>query len=408
MDDFDDFAEQLRVALVHLYAPNYLPPPHFCKVLGCHGADPARAVQQKLLHAIEALKPPVEAPPGVRSERLYRVLTLRYAQALTQEAAAEEVGLTARHLRREQQEAIQVLARQLWQQRPSAAVPVSEQVEEFRAQVRQELIALQVSAPGAISDLNEVLHGALTVGQALVARRGVQLVAEPAAPGLAAAIHPSALRQILITAIEKLTQPMSSGRIALRAAHDREQVALAVTASPLCTNQLPDSTLIREIVSLYSGGLQVQSGQDEMKIQVHLPLARKVSVLVIDDNTDLVHFYRRYVANTRYEIIHAGEGEGVFAVAKECRPALIVLDVMLPDTDGWELLVQLRTHPATQTIPVIVCSVVRREELAAALDAALYVAKPVRRQQFIQALDQVLAQVESKGQPDAAPHARSW
>jgi CheY-like chemotaxis protein len=68
---------------------------------------------------------------------------------------------------------------------------------------------------------------------------------------------------------------------------------------------------------------------------------------------------------------------------------------MLPDVDGWELLTNLHEHHDTRSIPVIICSVVKRQELAAALGASLYLPKPVRRREFIQALDQVLSQGSS-------------
>jgi CheY-like chemotaxis protein len=68
-----------------------------------------------------------------------------------------------------------------------------------------------------------------------------------------------------------------------------------------------------------------------------------------------------------------------------------VLDVLLPDTDGWELLTYLHEHPATRALPILVASVVHGEELALALGATAYLSKPVRRQQFIQALDQARA-----------------
>jgi len=65
---------------------------------------------------------------------------------------------------------------------------------------------------------------------------------------------------------------------------------------------------------------------------------------------------------------------------------------MLPDVDGWELLTHLHQHPATRHIPVLVCTVVHAEELARALGAAAYLAKPVRRAEFIEALRQLRPQ----------------
>jgi CheY-like chemotaxis protein len=125
----------------------------------------------------------------------------------------------------------------------------------------------------------------------------------------------------------------------------------------------------------------------------------------VEDNAELVHFYRRFVANTQYEIVHAPEGESVFAAIAESSPAAIVLDVMLPDTDGWELLAQLQEDPSTRAIPIIICSVVRRAAIADTLNAAFYLPKPVRRQQFIQAIDQVLAQASATALTAAASHA---
>ena len=73
-----------------------------------------------------------------------------------------------------------------------------------------------------------------------------------------------------------------------------------------------------------------------------------------------------------------------------------MLDIILPDADGWELLAQIHTNPATQAIPIIISSIVREENLASSLGAALYLPKPVKHKEFIQALDQVLARASTK------------
>jgi len=68
-----------------------------------------------------------------------------------------------------------------------------------------------------------------------------------------------------------------------------------------------------------------------------------------------------------------------------------VLDVMLPDIDGWELLTQVHAHPRGREIPVIVCTVVREQELALSLGAAVFVDKPIRRREFIEALETAIS-----------------
>jgi CheY-like chemotaxis protein len=72
---------------------------------------------------------------------------------------------------------------------------------------------------------------------------------------------------------------------------------------------------------------------------------------------------------------------------------------MLPDVDGWNLLQDLHQHPATRSIPVIICSVVREETLALSLGAVLYLPKPVSPHQFIQALNQALSESQENITP---------
>jgi CheY-like chemotaxis protein len=131
----------------------------------------------------------------------------------------------------------------------------------------------------------------------------------------------------------------------------------------------------------------VRDDEAEVVFSVGLPSVSTIAVLVVDDNVDLVHFLRRYVAGTGYQIVHAPGGQSAWSAIEAYPPDIIVLDVMLPDVDGWALLTRLHEHPATRAIPVVVCSVIREEELAAALGAAVYVPKPVHRQEFINALD---------------------
>jgi CheY-like chemotaxis protein len=78
---------------------------------------------------------------------------------------------------------------------------------------------------------------------------------------------------------------------------------------------------------------------------------------------------------------------------------VIVLDVMMPRIDGWEMLGRLRSNRATSHVPVIVCTIMAQEELALSLGAAGFLKKPVTRQDFLAALDRQVGQVQ--GPPDS-------
>lgn len=398
MPTFEEFEQSLRHVLTHFRDPAYHPPEFLWPLLGHNPAQGVEVLQQTLTQTIESLKPlsPTTAS-GMRSQRVYDLLTYRYLRELTQEETANRMGITPRHVRREQQQAIHMLARLLWEKRTAKAASMAVQSAEtepesnaWRSQVRQELAALQQSAPGSVVEVATALQGVLKIGQALAAQHGVSLQVEPLEAGLTVAMHPSALRQVLITAIEKLVQSMAAGQIRLGGEYHGDRVQLRLTGNPAISLQPPESDLIREILAVHGGSVEAYLEGSQAGFRLELATADKVTVLVIDDNADLVHFYRRYTAGTRYQIAHLEEGQHALDTVAEIAPDIIVLDVMLPDTDGWELLTKLQEQPASQEIPIIVCSVIRRAELALSLGASLYLPKPVGQRDFIQALAQVL------------------
>lgn len=418
---FDEFQHHLHELLTHLYDPIYQPPAALLQMLGAAPHAGFAGLQSIAKAAIAQLAPTSDTPSSARSRRFYDLLSYRYVQELTQEETAERLGITPRHLRREQQQAIQALAQQLWeawysmaaernpQQRavePSAVSGQPTAMASWQAQVYQEVARLQQGAPSAAADISTTFAGVIKVSEPLAMRHGVRLRVAPPPPidqttngGRLLAIHPSALRQILLTAIERLCQEMSTGEIILSHAVKAQQIEITIEGTPLPNPQPLTTALMDELAVAYQGRITCQTTAIAISFQLQLPSADKITVLVIDDNDDLVHFYQRYTAFTRYELVQVAQGQHAVALAKALQPALIVLDVMLPDLDGWELLAQLHEDSTTATIPVLICSVIQRAELATALGAAASLTKPVDRQTFITALDQIYAQVAEKVSP---------
>jgi CheY-like chemotaxis protein/predicted DNA-binding protein (UPF0251 family) len=406
MGAFEEFEQHLQDTLAHLYDPAYHPPELLWRTMGYRQPQSTETIRRVILEAIESLKPAPDVPPAARVRRLYELLSYRYIQELTQKETAQRLGITPRHLRREQQQAVHLLAQRLWERsqwmRPRwnysddyqvqspESLEGDGQTEAWRDQVRQELLSLQRSAPGIVADVGETIRGVIELEKGLSLQQGIALEAGVVPHGLLVLIHPSALRQVLITAIQKLAQHMATGRIVLDAFKEANEVKIRIAGSPMASSPLPKSEFIQEILAAQGGSVGVYAQGDEIAFELGLLSADERIVLVIDDNADLVHFYRRYAEGTRYRIVHIPEGKNALWAIERYRPDVIVLDVMLPDVDGWSLLSQLHEHPVTRHVPVIVCSVVRREELALALGASLYLPKPVRRQEFICALDQAL------------------
>ncbi len=75
-------------------------------------------------------------------------------------------------------------------------------------------------------------------------------------------------------------------------------------------------------------------------------------------------------------------------LATRLSPQIVVLDVMMPQMDGWEVLGRLRQHPRTAHLPIVVCTILSQRDLASLLGASAFLRKPITQQAFLETLDQ--------------------
>jgi CheY-like chemotaxis protein len=128
-----------------------------------------------------------------------------------------------------------------------------------------------------------------------------------------------------------------------------------------------------------------EAARDKYSVQFQLQQRRPL-ILVIDDNPDAIALLERYVTGMPYEIVSVHTADEGFELAQSMEPACIVLDILLPKTDGWKTLQQLRSNPRTQSIPILICSALDNPDLALSLGADDYLRKPPDRIGFIEAL----------------------
>ncbi|MDQ6693834.1 MAG: ATP-binding protein, partial [Chloroflexota bacterium] len=100
-------------------------------------------------------------------------------------------------------------------------------------------------------------------------------------------------------------------------------------------------------------------------------------VLVAEDDEDQREIVCDMLEAEGYQVVVAGDGEEAVRIALEMHPKAIVLDVILPLADGWEVLQHLRADPSTHDIPVLIVSVVDQAEFGHKLGATEYLLKPL-------------------------------
>ncbi len=79
-------------------------------------------------------------------------------------------------------------------------------------------------------------------------------------------------------------------------------------------------------------------------------------ILVVDDQPELAEFIKTVLGEEGYIVSVCTDGRKAVSMIAEEKPAAVILDVMMPETDGFEVLRQLRTSPAGQRLPVILMS----------------------------------------------------
>lgn len=117
-------------------------------------------------------------------------------------------------------------------------------------------------------------------------------------------------------------------------------------------------------------------------------------ILIVDDEPNLVLALELLMKREGYEIHTAEDGEKAIAAAENLRPDVILLDVMMPKVDGYEVCQRLRAQPALKDVAIVMLTAKGREverEKGMALGADLYITKPFSTREVVRKVKEVLA-----------------
>jgi CheY-like chemotaxis protein len=116
------------------------------------------------------------------------------------------------------------------------------------------------------------------------------------------------------------------------------------------------------------------------------PLPGASTILVIDDDPTVQDLMSRYLTKEGFHVLVASGGKEGLQIAKDAKPDLITLDVLMAEMDGWAVLSALKGDPSTEDIPVVVLTMFDDKEMGFALGASDYMTKPVDRDRLVSIL----------------------
>ncbi len=124
----------------------------------------------------------------------------------------------------------------------------------------------------------------------------------------------------------------------------------------------------------------------------HLPASKK-TIMVVDDDPDIVAILRYVLKEHGFNVTCAYSGLELFASLKVQKPDLIILDIMMPEMDGLEVLTRLKVTQGTVSIPVILLTAMMQNEdilTGYKTGADYYITKPFTSTQVLEGINLIL------------------
>ena len=121
----------------------------------------------------------------------------------------------------------------------------------------------------------------------------------------------------------------------------------------------------------------------------------KRKILIVDDEEDILHFLELVLREKGYEVVTASGGHDALTRAQMETPDLVLLDVMMPQMDGWEVLKLLRVDEETADIPVAMLSArtEAKDRVQGLQEGAVdYICKPFSLQELLGKIEAIFAQ----------------
>jgi CheY-like chemotaxis protein len=385
----ETFVDQVKDVLEHLYDFPYLQRHPLTQAHEGRAGSVAQGLRRELMDAIETLNPGPDVPFRAPHARLYNLLHLRYVEGMTVQEVANELGISGRQTYRDLRRAEESVAVVLWNRRPASS-PQSGQPQAARlSSIQAEMARLEIR-PRPI-DARTLLQPAHKAVESLAARHSVSLQMDSPPEPVIVSADPVVAHQVLVNVLSHAVKQSQPG--ALRLAMQDDPAGAAIFLHYTLKTQTNELDAVNPVVTQLAErmGWKVEREDQPLSqrmLTVHIT-SRGPTVLVVDDNEGLVELLGRYLTDHTCRVMAALSGQEGLRLANELVPDAIILDVMMPEMDGWEFLQRLRARPETAGIPIIICSVFNDPELAYSLGASLYLPKPVSRDRVLSALHQL-------------------
>lgn len=394
------FRTRIKDALNHLQDTAYLANGNLANLLlteaEARQGNRIQLFRNKIADRIELLRPPAEIPENDAEWRCYRILTLRYLRGMELYRIEDELGLSQRQVQRDLKKGLDALVSILWDERQTLekAEPQGNSDEEGAGSYDLELIKLELKNWEITFDLfnlRQIVEQALQLCESLLKKNlRSQVDFENVDKQLNVRVDQILTKQGLYKILGMVGEDAQNTTIRMQTRKLNDFfIELSFQfhhTQPLGFDNWQIAQLFFTIQGVNHNLVEDQTGTT---ISIILPLVQQNSCLVIDDVVSVRRLIERMLGSYGIQVFGTDNSEYALNLAQLMKPDFILLDILMPKVDGWQMMKNLKSNPETSSIPVIICSVLHEPELSRAVGAAGYIRKPINRLELIHTLQEI-------------------
>ena len=383
------YLKQIKEILDHLYDYPYLQNHAWARPFLDAGMTPQQAGQQlrrRFVDAIDTLNPDRVIFFREPEARLYNLLHLYYVEGFSIVELIDELNLSRRQIYRDLKRGQLTVAKLLYAQDelPAKTSEPAASLSDVTS-LEQEFSQLQYNFH--LVDICQLMRNAISSVMPLCRQKDIQFRSSIPSSAIHISTDKAIAEQVLVNILSQIIVQIAPTSIEVSLEQSKDAPLITAAYKPSSAQPI-DLSALSQLTKQLDWALE-HSKQGERQLVTILPNASARTIMVIDDNQALLQLLQRYLSNHRCQVVTVPNGEKGWELLQETMPDALIMDVMMPELDGWELLQRIRSNPVTQDIPVVVCTVFNSAELAYALGATYFLHKPVDQGMVSHALKRI-------------------
>lgn len=392
----EDFLQQVHDCLANYYEYSFLRTQPLVKALTPRSAGEALHIQdfrRTVDELLGRLRREDDSALSSKYARLHKILYMRYIDQLSIQQILYNLDISERQYYRDHAKALETFSHILWDRLHGIEEPELGPIQAATISIQSEIWRVHNQGDSAqLENLTALLESTIVAMHGLADQHQATIRLHPFEDELGLYIDPTVLRQAIMWIISQLLMAAANPvQIDLYCTRRDSKLCLTFSTTGQANIALEQQEALHYLTEALGATLYSQNSQ----IVLEVPVGQD-NVLIIDDNPDAIDLLKSYLADQPYQVLTAPDGNTGIQLARQVKPAVIVLDIMLPKQDGWEVLQNIKHYPTTQHIPVLICSVLDTPDLAISLGADGFLKKPPTKIEFQDALQNWRKRASSK------------